>query len=75
MQGEQLGWADSLGPYFKDLEFLVEGFVIHPRGNGSLKELDAIVFAVIVSLPLNLNAQAATVIKALLSRTRGRGPW
>lgn len=40
--GEQLGWADSLGPYFENLEFLVEGFVIYPVSNGTLRELDAI---------------------------------
>lgn len=40
--GEQLGWADSLGPYFKNLEFLAEGFVIYPVSNGTLWELDAI---------------------------------
>ena len=32
--GEQLGWADSLGLYFKDLEFLVRGYVIYPYAMG-----------------------------------------
>lgn len=54
--GEQLGWADSLGPCFKALEFLVKGFVIHPVSNGILWESDAIL---LLSLSL----------KGLLSRT------
>lgn len=49
--GEQLGWADSLGLYFKDHEFLVKGFVIYPICYGTLWEVDAILFLALSFLP------------------------
>lgn len=49
--GKQLGWADSLGLYFKDLEFLVKGYVIYPTCYGTLWEVDAILFLALSFLP------------------------
>lgn len=66
--GEQLGWAGRLGLYFKDLAFLVKGCVTYPIRYGSLWEVSAISF-LSVFLLVNLNAQEAQVLKALLSRS------
>lgn len=44
-------WADRLVLYFKDFDFLVQGFVIDPINNGTLWEADAILLLSLSLLP------------------------